>query len=167
MPDKPMKFCARQTSCRDAYTVGAPGTVKIAHDSEPVDEKIVNEVLTILYAKLSEEDYAKVANLMDSLVDKAEALNPTKAMASDGFSVEIRRSLRRARRNTVLGYDARPAGLAADAATVKAVLPNHGRLSDGASIGYVRPMPPKPSRLPKAADKADVDAMFPNMKRLG
>ena len=164
MPDKPMKFCARQTSCRDAYTVGAPGTVKIAHDSAPVDEKIVNEILTMLYVKLPDEDYAKVAELLDTLMDKAEDLNPTKAMAADGFSAEIRRSLRHARRNTVLGYDARPAGLAADAATIKSVFPSYGRLGDGASIGFVRPMPPKPSRTMTAAEKAEAKAMFPNMK---
>ncbi|MBP2497800.1 hypothetical protein ABID82_004005 [Methylobacterium sp. PvP062] len=168
MPDSPMKFCASMTKCSKAYTVGAPGTVKIAHDSAPIDESKINGILTFLSSKLSEGDFATVTDMLDDVIDKAEDLNPTKRMAADALPAATRRIVRRAVRGPLLGYDARPAGMgmAVDAqreAEVKAVLPNHDRLKLGGSFGYAAPIPPKPSRPLTTATRAEVEREFPNM----
>ena len=168
MADRPMKFCAKLSNCKDAYTVGAPGTVKIAADRAPVEEGKINEILEFLAGKLSEDDFATVTDMLDDVVDAAEDLNPTKAMAKDAFPASARRAVRRAVRGAALGYDARPAGLmAAEAAereaTIKAVLPHHGRIRDGGSIGYAAPTPRKPSRPMTVSEQAEAARMFPNM----
>jgi hypothetical protein len=167
-----MKFCARMSSCKDAYTVGAPGTVKIAHDSAPIDENKINEVLMFLSGKLSDDDLSAVTDMLDDVVDLAQDRNPTKAMAKDALPATTRRAIRRAVRGAVLGYDARPAGLMAAGAaereaTIKAVLPHHGRIRDGGSIGHAAPMPHKPRRSMTASEQAEANKMFPNMFKGG
>lgn len=172
MADRPMKFCASMSRCKDAYTVGAPGTVKIAADRAPVEEDKINEILAFLSEKLSEDDFATITDMLDDVVDAAEDLNPTKAMAKDALSASTRRIARRAVRAMALGYDARPAGMGAamDAqreADVKAILPNHDRMRGGGGIDYAAPMPPARSRPITPATRAEVEKAFPNMFRRG
>lgn len=170
MPDRPMRFCASTSKCASAYTVGAPGTVKIAADREPVSEERINDVLSFLATRLSDEDMAQVTDMLDDVVDQAEDLNPTKAMAKDALPASARRIIRRARRNVKLGYDARPAGLmatlAADQADLNAAFPHRNRLSGGNSMGYVQPMPSKRTQPVGEADRTRRAAMFPHMERL-
>ncbi|MGH1571386.1 hypothetical protein ACRAWG_12655 [Methylobacterium sp. P31] len=162
-----MRFCASMSKCASAYSVGEPGTVKIAADRAPVEEGKINEILAFLSGKLSDADFTTVTDMLDDVVDAAEDLNPTKSMAKDAFPASTRRAIRRGRRDAVLGYDARPARLtavmAADEAAVKAALPHHGRIGNGGSVGYAAPMPPKPSRPMTAAEKAEASKAFPNM----
>ena len=169
MADHPMKFCAKLSNCKDAYTVGAPGTVKIAADRAPVEEGKINEILEFLAGKLSDDDFTTVTDLLDDVVDAAEDLNPTKAMAKDAFPASTRRAIRRSVRGAVLGYDARPTGrtraIATDEAAIKAFLPNHSRIGDGSSIGYAAPMPPTRSRSLTASERAEAAKAFPNMFR--
>ncbi|MGF3027918.1 hypothetical protein ACQVP2_34640 [Methylobacterium aquaticum] len=115
MPDKSMKFCARLTGCKDAYTVGAPGTVKIALDRAPIDDGKVNDILGFLKERLSPDDFATLQDMVDDMVDEVEETNPSAQMATDGLSQPSRRSIRRAVRNAVAEHQ-RPAHLAQDRA---------------------------------------------------
>ncbi|TGD94908.1 hypothetical protein [Methylobacterium nonmethylotrophicum] len=110
-----MKFCARLTGCKDAYTVGAPGTVKIAKDRAPIDDAKVNDILGFLRERLSPDDFATLQDLVDDLVDEVEEANPSAQMATDGLPQSSRRSIRRAVREAVAEHR-RPAHLAQDRA---------------------------------------------------
>lgn len=167
---EPMKFCASLGKCSKAYTVGKPGRVKIAADRDPLDEGKLNKLLAFLADRLSEEDFAKLEDLIDDVVDDAEEANPSAKMAEDGYSKSTRRTIRRAHRNIALDRDiqrpSRTATMAIDEAAIKAFLPNHDRISGGGSIGYAIPAPSPRSSAISAADRAEAEKMFPNMFRV-
>ncbi|MCJ2056848.1 hypothetical protein MKL09_09805 [Methylobacterium sp. J-048] len=110
MPER-MKFCASMSKCSQAYTVGKPGTVRIAKDRAPLDEEKLNKLMSFLADKLSPGDFDQFQDLIDDVVDDAEETNPSEQMAQDGYSKSTRRTIRRAHRNIALGFDSRPAGL--------------------------------------------------------
>lgn len=134
MADEPMKFCASLGKCSKAYTVDAPGRVKIALDRAATDDRKVNVLLEFLANALSPQDYAKAEDLLDSVLDDAETANPS--TAQDGMTASVLRAARRAkrperirRRTPALGYDARPASPSADfEAEMRAAFPNAYRL---------------------------------------
>ena len=145
MPER-MKFCASLTKCNKAYTVGKPGTVRIAKDRAPLDEGKLNKLMSFLSDKLSPGDFEQFQDLVDDVVDDAEETNPSEAMAQDGYSKSTRRTIRRAHRNIALGLDSRAAPrVAQDAAGFASRFPEVARIqsdpSRGVHNGYTQDAP--------------------------
>lgn len=175
MPEQPMKFCASLSKCSQAYTVGKPGRVKIAADRDPLDEGSLNKLLAFLADRLSEDDFAKLQDMIDDVVDDAEEANPSAQMAEDGYSKSTRRVIRRAHRNIALGLDSRFAGrpgasprTAQDAAGFASRYPEASRIKSdptpGVHGGYSQPAP---RAAQGAAQSKGFAERFPDATRIG
>ncbi|MBY0253158.1 MAG: hypothetical protein K2X54_17555 [Methylobacterium organophilum] len=173
MPE-PMKFCASMTKCSKAYTVGKPGRVKIAADRDPLDEGKLNKLLAFLADRLSEEDFAKLEDLIDDVVDDAEEANPSAQMAEDGYSKSTRRVIRRAHRNIALGLDNRPQSrsgtsprVAHDAAGFAVRFPEAARIKTDLSwSGNSTPAARQPRIAMDADQTKSFNERFPSAARI-
>lgn len=168
MPER-MKFCASMSKCSQAYTVGKPGTVRIAKDRAPLDENRLNKLMSFLADKLSPGDFEQFQDLIDDVVDDAEETNPSEQMAKDGYSISTRRTIRRAHRNIALGLDSRAAPrVAQDAAGFASRFPDTTRIQSDPTPdvhhGYTQP---KPRVAMDAAQSKGFHERFPSAARIG
>jgi hypothetical protein len=140
-----------------------------ALDRDPLDEKKLDALLVFLKDRLSPEDFSKLTDMIDDVVDDAETANPSKAMATDAMSISTRRIIRRIERTERLGLSKQTGGMAYDAARAAAFDERFGtariRSDPMPGMAYTPPRPqPEPTqpaaRAAKEASDARVAAMM-------